>query len=85
MGEQQSIDQPNPACFVYQCQHAEQRCLMALNFSAHDQDVILPGEVQGRVLLSTHLDREGPVALAQVHLRGNEGLLMALEPSSPLG
>lgn len=79
VGEQQSIDQSNAACFVYQRQHGEQRCLVALNLSAQEQVVTLPVEGQGRVLLSTHLDREGPIALAQVHLRENEGLLIEIE------
>jgi alpha-glucosidase len=84
VGSQQSIDQPNPTCFVYLRQLSDQRCLVALNFSAQDQVVILPGQGQGRLLLSTHLDREGPIPLSEVHLRGNEGLLIEVEaPSLP--
>jgi len=84
VGSQQSIDQPNPNCFVYLRQHSDQRCLVALNFSAQDQVVTLPGQGQGRLLLSTHLDREGPIPLLELHLRGNEGLLIDLEaPSLP--
>lgn len=78
VGSQQSIDQTNPMCFVYQRQHAEQRCLVAMNFSEQDQVVTLPEQGQGRVLLSTHLDREGFIALAELHLRGNEGLLIEI-------
>src|SRR2546423_15530532 len=59
LGSYQSVEQQSATCFVYQRQHAEQRCLLALNFSAQEQVVTLPG--QGRVLLSTHLDREGPL------------------------
>ena len=76
VGSQQSIDQSNPNCFVYQRRHAGQRCLVALNFSAQDQVVALPGQGDGRVLLSTHLDREGEISLAEIYLRGNEGLLV---------
>src|SRR5437588_10322518 len=84
VGSQQSIDQPNPNCFVYRRQHSDQRCLVALNFSAQDQVVTLPEHGLGCLLLSTHLDREGPIPLSVVHLRGNEGLLIALEtPSLP--
>lgn len=82
VGSQQSFDQPNPACFVYQRQYADQRCLVALNFSAQDQIVTLPEQGQGRVLLSTHVDREGLIPLSEVHLRGNEGLLLEVEASS---
>ena len=57
---------------------------MALNFSAQDQVVTLPGQGQGRLLLSTYLDREGPIPLLELHLRGNEGLLIDMEaPSLP--
>jgi alpha-glucosidase len=84
VGSQQSIDQPNPTCFVYLRQHAEQRCLVALNFSAQDRVVTLPQQAQGRVLLSTHLDREELIPLSELHLRGNEGLLIEVQtPSLP--
>jgi alpha-glucosidase len=83
LGSQQSIDQPNAACFVYQRQYADQRCLVILNFSAQEQVVALPEQEQGRLLLSTHLDREGPPPLSDVHLRGNEGLLIEMKASSP--
>jgi alpha-glucosidase len=79
VGSQQSIDQPNPTCFVYQRQHAGEHCLVALNFSAQDQVVTLPEQGQGRLLLSTHLDREGPLRLSELQLRGNEGLLIRVE------
>ena len=84
VSSQQSIDQPNHTCFVYQRQQANQRCLVALNFSAQDQVVTLPEQGQGRVLLSTQLDREGPLLSSEVALRGNEGLLIEVDaPSLP--
>jgi alpha-glucosidase len=86
VGSQRTVDQPNPTCFVYQRQDADERCLVVLNFSAHNQVVTLPDQGQGRLLLSTHLDREGegPLALSEMHLRGDEGLLIEVEaPSSP--
>ena len=79
VGLQQSLDQPNPTCFVYLRQHSDQRCLVALNFSAQDQVVTLSGNGKGHVLLSTYLDREGPIPLSELHLRGNEGLLIEVE------
>src|SRR5213080_855421 len=54
VGSQRSLDQPNPACFVYLRQHGRQRYVVALNFSAHEQVVSLPEQGQGRRLLSTH-------------------------------
>src|SRR5206468_5265183 len=82
LGSYQSLTQESATCFVYQRQHADQRCLVALNFSVQEQVVTLPEQGQGRVLLSTHLDREGLIPLSEVHLRGNEGLLIEEEPPS---
>jgi alpha-glucosidase len=83
-GSYQSVEQQSATCFVYLRQHADQRCLVALNFSGQDQIVKLPGQGQGRLLLSTHLDREGVIPLSEMHLRGNEGLLLEVEvPSLP--
>ncbi len=85
LGSYQSVKQESATCFVYLRQYSDQRCLVALNFSAHDQVVTLPEQDQGRVLLSTHLDCEGLIPLSEVHLRGNEGLLIEVEASSLLG
>src|SRR5258708_31184341 len=82
VGSQQSFDQPNPNCLGYLRRHSDQHCLVVLNFSAQDQVVALPGEGQGRVLLSTHLDREGLISLTEMHLRGNEGLLIEMQAQS---
>jgi alpha-glucosidase len=81
LGSYQSVEQENDTCFVYLRQYANQRYLVALNFSTQDQVVMLPEQVQGRVLLSTHVDREELVPLSDVHLRGNEGLLIEVESS----
>jgi alpha-glucosidase len=82
VGSQHSIGQPNPTCLVYQRQHADERCLVVLNFSAQNQVVTLPEQGQGRLLLSTRLDRAGPLPLSEVHLRGGEGLLIEVEAPS---
>ena len=76
IGVYQSIEQGNASCFVYLRQHHDQRYLVALNFSAQDQVVTLPGQGQGNIVLSTCLDREGTLDLSAAHLRGNEGLLV---------
>lgn len=83
IGSQHSINQSNSSCFVYVRQYSEQRCLVVLNFSAQDQVITLPSQEQGRILLSTHMDREGLISLAEVHLRGNEGQLIESVASSP--
>ena len=82
VGSQRSLDQSNPTCFVYLRQHSDQRCLVVLNFSAQDQVVTLPEQGHGRILLSTYMDYEGPIALGEIHLRGNEGLLIEVETLS---
>jgi alpha-glucosidase len=76
VGAQRSLDQPNPACFIYLRQYDTIRYLIALNFSPDEQVVTFSEQGRGRILLSTSLDREGPVALGEIHLRGNEGLLI---------
>jgi alpha-glucosidase len=76
LGSYQSIEQENPTCFVYLRQHHDRRYLVVLNFSAQDQVVTLPGHNQGHIVLSTYIDREGPIDLSAVHLRGNEGILI---------
>jgi alpha-glucosidase len=76
VGSQRSLDQPNPACFAYLRQHGGQLYLVVLNFSSQEQVVTLLGQGQGRLLLSTYLDRQGPIAMSELRLRGNEGLLI---------
>ncbi len=75
-GTYQSID--HTYCFVYLRQYAEQRYLVALNCTADAHVLKLPQFGAARVAISTHLDREGPVDLAELHLRGNEGCVIEL-------
>lgn len=51
---------------------------MALNFSAQEQTLNLPGLGTGRIVLSTNLDREGEVNLADFNLRADEGYIIEL-------
>lgn len=81
LGSYRSVQQENTACFVYLRQYADQGCLIALNFSAHDQVVKLPIQGEGRVLLSTYVDDERNIPLSTIHLRSNEGLLIEVETS----
>ncbi len=78
IGSYASLDQDNDACFVYTRQHNEQRYVVALNISAQEQVVKLPGMGRGSIALSTHMDREGLVDLSEFRLRGNEGYVMEL-------
>ena len=65
-------------CFVFERQADHQRLLVALNFSAQDQKLSLPGLGMGRIVLATNLDRDGEVNLAELSLRGNEGCIIEL-------
>jgi len=78
-GSYQSVEQENDTCFVYLRQHANQRCLVALNFSTQDQVLTLPDQGQGRVMLSTYVDRDGTISLSEISLRANEGLLVEVK------
>jgi alpha-glucosidase len=65
-------------CFVFTRQAAEERMLVALNFSAQDQKLSLPQLGKGKVILSTMMDREDEVDLSDFTLRANEGRIIAL-------
>jgi alpha-glucosidase len=65
-------------CFVFERQSGDQRVVVALNFSAKEQKLNLPETGNGRIVLSTALDREGEVNLADFKLRGNEGCIIEL-------
>ena len=65
-------------CFVYLRQSSDQRCLVVLNFSGHEQTVKLSEMGQGRIVLSTYLDREGSIDLTSLRLRGDEGCVIEL-------
>jgi alpha-glucosidase len=58
--------------------HADgERMLIALNLGNHPRSLPL-GSLAGRVVLSTHLDRENEVISTAVALRANEGLIIAI-------
>ena len=79
LGAFRAVDADNAACFVYERQYADQRYLVALNFSEHEEVVKLPGYSTGRIVLSTYMDGgEGTLDLAELRLRGNEGLLLEI-------
>ncbi len=78
IGDYRSLAIENESCFAYMRHYQEQRYLVVLNFSAREQVVQLSGQAQ--IVLSTHGDRTGSVDLSALHLRGNEGLLLAHLP-----
>lgn len=80
-GRYQVIDGAPATCFVYLREAAGQRLLVALNFT-HDEQLLRLPDVRGTILLSSHLDRTGPVALEALRLRGDEGLIVQLEDAA---
>jgi alpha-glucosidase len=62
------------AVLAYERRHGDERLLVALNLSREPTTARLP--VAGRVLLSTHLDREGEAAGPEVALRAGEGVVV---------
>jgi alpha-glucosidase len=66
-------------CYAYLRESGDQRRLVVLNFSGQALRVSIPGQAKGRVLLSTHLDREGENSdLTSLELRANEGLILEI-------
>ncbi len=83
-GSYRDIDS-DPDCFVFVREAQGERRLVALNFAnePHRIDVSAaasptPAQATGRVLISTHLDREGRTLLSTLDLRPNEGVVIEL-------
>jgi alpha-glucosidase len=77
-GSYHPIENVPTTCFVYLRQFADQRYLIALNFSNEQQTLSLPEIAGGRIVISTHLDREEYVDLSDLQLRANEGCVIEL-------
>jgi alpha-glucosidase len=77
-GSFQALESNSDSCFIYLRQDSEQRLLIALNFAGETQVVKLLRGGHGRILLSTHLDREEQVDLAALSLRSCEGCIIEI-------
>ncbi|MGE5225025.1 MAG: alpha-amylase family glycosyl hydrolase [Omnitrophica WOR_2 bacterium] len=85
-GSYQAVDAAPEDCFIYLRQEGEDCLLIVLNFSGEPQQVLFPegfieemqNELGADIVLSTHLDRQGPVNLNELILRENEGLIIQL-------
>ncbi len=64
-------------CYVYLRQAGDQRVLVALNFSDRDQRIAAMAS-QGKVVISTLMDRTGTIHLNDFVLRGDEGIVVEL-------
>ncbi len=61
---------------TYERYEASQRILVALNLGAEPVDAATVPGAGGRILVSTHLDREGEVVKDTVALRADEGIVI---------
>jgi alpha-glucosidase len=66
-------------CYAYIREATGDRKLVLLNFSAKPQKITIPDQAQGKVLLSTHMDRQGRENLGSLTLRAYEGLVIQLD------
>lgn len=78
MGSYRSLDGAPEDCFVYIREIESQRLAIALNFSAKGRVLRIDNQASGRLVLSTHLDREERVDLRSLHLRGHEACVVEL-------
>lgn len=80
-GSYRALDVPVADALAYLREADGRRILVALNLSPRPQRLDLAaGAAAGIVLCSTHLDREDSVDLAQLALRGHEGLIVDVTP-----
>ncbi|HOC21865.1 MAG TPA: alpha-amylase family glycosyl hydrolase [Anaerolineae bacterium] len=78
-GRYRPVDAGVPSdCYAYAREADGSRYLIALNFAAEPRTLALAEAEAGRILLSTHLDREEPVTLGALQLRAHEGVIIAL-------
>lgn len=77
-GTWHSVPSNVDVCFVYLRQSGSQRRLVALNFSDTEQELILPDSSNGKIVISTTLDREESIEQGAFILRPNEGCLIEL-------
>ena len=76
-GDYIALNSGTENCFGYIRKWVNQAFLVILNFSDQPRFFNLPDEFkQGRIVLSTYLDREGPVGPVKIELRENEGLII---------
>lgn len=84
-GSYHTLHAQGEGVFAYLRITEEERMLVVLNFTAIARPVDLSAaDTTGTVLCSTHLDYTGEVNLAQVVLRPDEGLLIALPERADL-
>ena len=77
-GSYRSLETGNGDCFAFTRSHIDGDYLVALNFSGQEQQVHNDQMAKGRIMLSTHPDRQANASAGSLILRPDEGLLIAL-------
>ena len=75
-GDYRSLDDAPPNVFAYLREADDETVLVALNFSP--EPACLPISTPGRLLLSSHLDRDTETVHESISLRGHEAVIVAL-------
>ncbi|GMR10549.1 MAG: alpha-amylase family glycosyl hydrolase [Anaerolineae bacterium] len=78
-GSYQALDIQPEGNYVYLREWEGERFTVALNFKSQACRISIPGESTGRVVLSSHLDRNGEAYMGDLSLRGNEGVVILLQ------
>jgi alpha-glucosidase len=77
IGDYASFPGPNSVLAYLRCSGNEQ-LLIALNFGASEAEMSLGCLSDGRILLSTYMDRANDEVLGLLHFRGHEGLIVLI-------
>jgi alpha-glucosidase len=82
MGAYRSVESSAADCFVYEREGGGKRFVVALNFSDHPQTLAVneagPAQGQAKILISTHIGREGHPDLGRLELQAFEGVVIEL-------
>jgi alpha-glucosidase len=78
VGTYRPIDAGNNCCYVFARKRSNVSIIVALNFTNQTCSLSVPQGGNGKLVLSTYLDQEGPVSLSNLQLRSNEGIILEL-------
>lgn len=78
-GSYRAIDVGAADCFVYTREMDGEKHIIALNFSAEPRVVSIKATDTAKIVLSTHMDRDGKIDLNSLPLRPFEGAMIKLE------
>jgi alpha-glucosidase len=79
VGSYRTMNIREEGCYAYLREHSDGSCLIALNFRDQALSLAVPGIENGELVLSTHLDRQGPLSLSKLTLRPHEGLIIEVD------